>query len=345
MSRGWSTRTGSRSGPIPTPSICASRWLSGQRSERASPSSSWRIARRRLRAVLNPGWVSRFRRLTTQPPPFDVADLDPASASHARQAIRLHPRTGDVADPVASKLGGLFLWPAEEPWPTAAGLSVDPDRGGWGPFPADWCAVPLTPVIQINRRDVPLLAFPTGADLMQVFWCPFLTGMHAPESFVFWRHSADVKSPRREPREPATDRSNGFIPTPSRLYPEVVIEYPADDEVPESASLQQVVRAWAASWPAPGSGYHSWWNRCPGWKVGGYPWVNQSDCVRVEMVARDGRPMDYLLQVSQRELEAHQLAVVPCGGSQPLLHGCRVGYGPRGRGTRRAGPGQLPPAR
>jgi uncharacterized protein (TIGR02996 family) len=100
---------------------------------------------RRLRAVLNPDWVSRFRRLTTQPPPFDVAALDPAYASHARTVVRLHPRAGHVPDLAASKVGGLFLWPTEEPWPTAAGLSVDPDFARWwGPMPEDWSAVPLT---------------------------------------------------------------------------------------------------------------------------------------------------------------------------------------------------------
>jgi uncharacterized protein (TIGR02996 family) len=258
---------------------------------------------RRLRALLNPEWVSRFRRLTTQPPPFDVAALDPAYAAHARRTIRLHPRAGDVPELAASKLGGLFLWPADEPWPTAAGLSVDPDFvRWWGSVPADWSAIPLAPLIQLNRRDVPHLAFPAGADLMQVFWCPFMTGEHAPEPFVFWRNSAEVKSPRCAPPEPAKDQMSGCIPRPSRLYPEEVIEYPVSDEVPENDALAQAVWAWAAGWPRPGSSYGYWWNRCAGWKVGGHPWVNQSDCVRVEAVARDGRPMEYLLQVSQKEL-------------------------------------------
>ncbi|MFO0823010.1 MAG: TIGR02996 domain-containing protein [Gemmataceae bacterium] len=158
---------------------------------------------RRLRAVLNPEWVSRFRRLTTEPLPFDIAAIDRGYAAHARTAIRLHPRVGDVPELAASKVGGLFLWPEDEPWPTAAGVTVDPDFGMWGPFPEDWSTVPLVPILQLNRRDVPNLAFPPGKDLLQVFWCPFTTSMHAPEPIVFWRDSADAET---TPTPTATSR-------------------------------------------------------------------------------------------------------------------------------------------
>ncbi len=154
---------------------------------------------RRLRAVLDPGWVARFRRLTTELPPFDVATLDPAYAAFARTAVRLHPRSGNVPDLSASKLGGLFLWPEDEPWPTARGVVVDPSYEGRGPVSGDWSAVPLVPLVQLNRRDVPHLSFPAGTDLMQVFWCPYMTGEHAPEPFVFWRNSASVNRHRRSP--------------------------------------------------------------------------------------------------------------------------------------------------
>ncbi len=258
---------------------------------------------RRLRAVLNPAWVSRFRRLTTQPPPFDVAALDPDYAAHARTAVRLHPRSGEASGSADSKIGGLFLWPDDEPWPTARGVTVEPDFARWwGPLPADWSKVPLVPLIQLNRRDLPGVAFPGGADLMQVFWCPHMTGMNAPEPFVFWRDSAVVKSPRREPPVAETGELRGYVPTPSRIYPELITEYPVSDDVPENDALREAVEEWAGTWPKPSATYDYWWNRCTGWKVGGYPWVNQSDCVRVELDAADGGPMEYLLQVSEREV-------------------------------------------
>lgn len=256
---------------------------------------------RRLRAVLNPAWISRFRRLTTVPPPFDVSALDPEYASHVRTAVRLHPRTGDVPELAASKVGGLFLWPDEEPWPTAAGVEVDPDFGMWGPFPDDWSMVPLVPVLQLNRRDVPDLGFPSETDLLQVFWCPFTTSEHAPEPFVFWRNTTDVRSPRRQPPAQVTD-GYGYIPTPCRVYPEMITEYPVHSEVQPNQVLQTAISAWSKTWSSISSGYSYWWNRCTGWKVGGYPWVNQDDCVRVELFGRHEQPLEYLLQISDREL-------------------------------------------
>jgi uncharacterized protein (TIGR02996 family) len=254
---------------------------------------------RRLRAVLDPGWVARFRRLTTELPPFDVATLDPAYAAFARTAVRLHPRSGNVPDLGASKLGGLFLWPEDEPWPTARGVVVDPSYEGRGPFPDDWSAVPLVPLVQLNRRDVPHLSFPAGTDLMQVFWCPYMTGEHAPEPFVFWRNSASVNRHRRSP--PVLSKAHrSYTPTPSRLYPEPVTEYPVDDRYPNDA-LRNAARTWSEAWP-PGTRYDYWWNRCPGCKAGGYPWVNQDDCVRVELDRCDGKPMEYLFQVGEKEL-------------------------------------------
>jgi uncharacterized protein (TIGR02996 family) len=256
---------------------------------------------RRLRALLNPEWVSRFRRLTTEPPPFDVGALDPAYAAFARTAVRLHPRPGDVPDLSASKLGGLFLWPEDEPWPTAAGVTVAPTGASWEPepFPDDWSSVFLVPVVQLNWRDAPNLAFPPGTDLMQVFWCPYVTGEHAPEPAVFWRDSASVNRPHRDPPKLPKDRRS-YIPPPCRLYPEPVTEYPVDDRYPNDA-LRKAAQEWAKTWP-PGTRYDYWWNRCTGWKVGGYPWVNQDDCVRVELTGRGEKPMEYLLQVSEREL-------------------------------------------
>jgi hypothetical protein len=42
----------------------------------------------------------------------------PELAKYAQTAVRLHPRRGKVADLGASKIGGTFLWPKNEPWPT-----------------------------------------------------------------------------------------------------------------------------------------------------------------------------------------------------------------------------------
>ena len=54
----------------------------------------------------------------TPPRSFDVEKAMPWIREYRRDAVRLHPRRADrELARNASKMGGMFLWPAEEPWP------------------------------------------------------------------------------------------------------------------------------------------------------------------------------------------------------------------------------------
>jgi uncharacterized protein (TIGR02996 family) len=258
---------------------------------------------RRLRAVLDAGWVSRVRLLTTEPRPFDVARLDPDVAAEARVATRLHPRRGEVPELDGSKLGGLFLWPEEEPWPVWDNFRVDEwlRRFTQGlPVPPDGSTVDLAPLLQLNRRDFPRMPFPPGTDLMQLFWCPYQSGFTGPEPFVFWRDSKSVRRPRRTP--PAPQSAWRLIPVECRLYPEEVIEYPDEygrgGRHPYTQPLWDAVNAWVATFPAAAHDYQYWWSNCPAAKVGGWPWVNQADCERIRRQTDDGRDMEFLLSIN-----------------------------------------------
>jgi hypothetical protein len=55
---------------------------------------------------------------TTPPPPIDITAFFPELAPLARRTVRLHPRRGPEPGPGESKVGGTFLWPSDEPWPT-----------------------------------------------------------------------------------------------------------------------------------------------------------------------------------------------------------------------------------
>ncbi|MGH4035916.1 hypothetical protein ACQB60_44260 [Actinomycetota bacterium Odt1-20B] len=134
---------------------------------------------------------------TTPPRPLDVEALFPELAAHRRTATRLHPRPGapGVHD---SSVGGPFLWPADEPWPTCTephergrGLRTEDIRRSrrildeaWrrdadpGPTqderqllqdlekkarhaprdPSGTTPVPLLALAQLHRRDLPDLA-------------------------------------------------------------------------------------------------------------------------------------------------------------------------------------------
>jgi hypothetical protein len=166
--------------------------------------------------------------------------------------------------------------------------------------PPEGATVPLAPVLQLNQRDFPRMPFPPGADLMQLFWCPFLSGIRAPEPFVFWRNSKAVSRPRRSP--PIVPSEWGLVPVECRLHLEEIIDYP-DEYAPDvrpryTQALWDAVNAWVATFPPAARGYQYWWSNCPAAKVGGWPWVNQADCEQIRRQTDDGREMEFLLSIN-----------------------------------------------
>ncbi|MEU6785585.1 hypothetical protein ABZ912_40890 [Nonomuraea angiospora] len=142
----------------------------------------------------------------------------------------------------------------------------------------------LLPVAQLYLRDIPGLAGPEGADLLQVLWCPLdHDETSLPAARLVWRDAASVVNPLANPPEPAdVDHYGNYVPEPCILHPEPVIEYPAPHELPEE--LAKRLAAWgraerAKSHPKEedhGRGdayYHYELSVAPGWKVGGWgPW-------------------------------------------------------------------------
>ncbi|MFJ9691219.1 hypothetical protein [Kitasatospora sp. NPDC101183] len=203
----------------------------------------------------------------------DVAAVFPELGTLARQAVRLCPRSGDpgVGD---SSVGGALLWPTGEPWPVCEGPHPDPElpvtvadvrlrRALYevtGRTPEQDAALEATfeghlssgqpnamlPVAQLYARDVPLLPWPEGADVLQVLWCPLEHDPDwAPATRVVWRSSAAVGEVAAEPPVPAdvTDHG-GYVPEPCVVRPEVVTEYPAPLELEEG--LRERIGDWCA---------------------------------------------------------------------------------------------------
>src|SRR5262245_58839441 len=91
---------------------------------------------------------------TTPPPAVDVPTVVPELKSLSKVAVRLHPRYGDEPRPDESKVGGRFLWPVDEPWPTSDDVL-------------------LVTVLQLRAEDAPPnCTFRPGTDLLQLLWCP-----------------------------------------------------------------------------------------------------------------------------------------------------------------------------
>ncbi|MEV6192805.1 hypothetical protein AB0M19_10385 [Streptomyces sp. NPDC051920] len=262
---------------------------------------------------------------TTPPRPVDIASIFPELAPLARQAVRLHPRTGlpSVHD---SSVGGPLLWPADEEWPTCAKehdnahppVSLGDIRqmralldAAWlrPRDPREWLLNPderayfaklraghpahtepnaLLPVSQLYLRDVPGLAGPGGADLLQVLWCPLDHHNGLPAARLVWRNAASVGTLLTDPPEPAdVEHYGNYVPEPCVLHPEVVTEYPAPYDLP--ADLADRLYAWGEEQeediedPAPGGEededpddglggtyYQYELSVAPGWKIGGW---------------------------------------------------------------------------
>ncbi|WP_234010473.1 non-ribosomal peptide synthetase [Streptomyces sp. SPB074] len=145
--------------------------------------------------------------------------------------------------------------------------------------------VPMLPVAQLYARDLPLPG-PSGADLLQVLWCPFDHGSQ-PRTALYWRVAAEVSRVLDAPPEPSAIQYSFYLPEPCLLAPEQVVEYPHPLEL--SGELQE----WLAdpgTWEAAGVAvparsdeddydedesvsydfYRTTLSISPGWKVGGW---------------------------------------------------------------------------
>ena len=251
---------------------------------------------------LDPTWVQRVRRFTTGARCLDMAAIVPDLVPFVRTTTRLHPHRAAGPLPVwASKIGGHFLWPATEPWPSCVECEVD-----------------LTPVLQLRSRDAPDVAFPSGTDLLQLFWCPDEAAHgYQPAPHVWWRATASVTHFRTDDPDlsgfPRISDWQGYIPFECSVYPERVIEYPLGDDLHvlagsmEAARIRQLVENMDigsaenllerfVSEPGPSDprslAFYEL-GQCPGSKVGGKPGF-----------VREGQQYDHLVTLSTWEFDA-----------------------------------------
>jgi hypothetical protein len=156
---------------------------------------------------------------------------------------------------------------------------------------------PLVPVAQLRAADVPDLAAPAGADLLQVLWCPndhdAGEGL-APAVSVRWRAEAAVGAVL--PAPPAANAGQPrYVPRPCVLRPERVVEYPWWQELPPD--LGAAVRAWDRDHRGR---YHRQLATAPGWKVGGHTAWPTTDPTPA-WCPRCGGPLAQLLQIDSNE--------------------------------------------
>ncbi|MBO3741852.1 hypothetical protein [Actinoplanes flavus] len=248
---------------------------------------------------------------TTPPRPLDITQLFPELREHSTTSTRLHPRPGrpTVADssvggpllwpadepwPVCDDAGahgpsnlttpaierrkreilahaqarpalpgGEFLTAPERAEVAAAdGLELDDLLEE---------PIPLIPVAQLYRKDIPDYAGPDGTDLLQVLWCPVdhEDADYNPKVFFVWRDSTAVGPVLRTPPEPAVI-SDMYLPVPCVVHPEQVREYQYADLLPEDLRDRLDARDEELEEDDDLLGYQSALSLAPGWKVGGF---------------------------------------------------------------------------
>ncbi|MEU2021499.1 hypothetical protein ABZ565_04940 [Streptomyces sp. NPDC016469] len=280
---------------------------------------------------------------------MSVEAVFPELAPYRSRTTRLHPRPGrpGMRD---SHIGGPMLWPADEPWP----LCHEPHRrdtegyapeeirgaraaGAWPPsrpWPRAESAGedgpgPFMGLAQFFRRDIPGLACgPDGADLVQLFRCPFTHGPLLERRYhLRWRQAA--RSGQAEhfltapPRVPLL-RWEHELPAPCVLHPEGVDTYPwaENDTLPESLIAR--IDAWDDAQEAEhgpdAPNYQYDLSIPPGWRVGGYPsWASTGPMV-IDCASCD-TPMELLLTADGCEMDGGSHSWPPLEDRDPLLKG------------------------
>ncbi len=240
---------------------------------------------------------------TTPPPPKDVLTILPELRERALTTVRLHPRRATELPVDQSKVGGKFLWPADEPWPICD-LTRDID---W-----EFCKVedqnariPFTTVLQIRAEDVPELEFFPGTDLMQVLWAPLphQSPVYVAKPFVYWRNSSQIRN-RLNEVETSEHADTSFIPKECRLWPERVAEYPSEADL--DYELRDRFNSWDVADAMDGEvedASQLYWSRlstAPGTKIGGHVFWIQSPEIPT---CANGHTMAHLLTIDNAEFD------------------------------------------
>ncbi len=242
---------------------------------------------------------------TTPAPRYDIAAIVPEIAELAKVTVRLHPRPGPEPAVNASKLGGRFLWPADEEWPRCT--EAEPPQDGW-PLDLETLEPPTdlsmrlhehfyVPILQLRRDEFPELQFPEGKDLFQLLWCP---NDHfwqmAPVCKVFWRAEAKVGKLRPDMPQPAPVEQE-YLPRPCELHPERVVEYPHQSDLPEA--INDVIEQWESTLDGQQGGVYFYeLSTATGTKLGGHPrWIQSGGTP----ACQGGHSMEHLVTVASWE--------------------------------------------
>lgn len=208
---------------------------------------------------------------------------DPRTPNEVKQALARFQESFEAARAAATPARVVKTWPVEAPA----------------------VADPMVGLLQLRAADAPSIAFPDGADLMQLLWCPHnhTEVPHNPHHLgpvplLVWRRAADVHEILEQIPPPSADAHEGsYLPRPCVLSPEQVVEYPDIDDLPDG--LRDRVNSWSETLEAErGLSYRADLSTAPGWKIGGWPSWYQDPCLPT---CECGSEMSLLLRIASGE--------------------------------------------
>ncbi|WP_370155534.1 hypothetical protein [Streptacidiphilus sp. EB129] len=184
--------------------------------------------------------------------------------------------------------------------------------------------------MQVFARDVPWYdGFPKDADLLQILWCPFqhryddatvpYNGIAGPFVHVRFRDSRDLTGSFSTAPEPLVVGELGYLPSPCRLRPEPVTEYPHPGVLGEG--FEERVEEWEMATFADITDdpedyeprFHWELTTAPGWKLGGHePWNYQGYFAPVRCHSCDSE-MRFLAAVASIERDGGTASWAPAG--------------------------------
>lgn len=241
----------------------------------------------------------------------EILALIPSLKGRAKKAVRILPQQGEEPGVNATKLGGSFLWPQDEPWfncdvhevalnedynwnynPHEINISTGHHSTNiWSVFHPKHNDVFVT-VLQIRFEDIPSMRFPEGKNIFQLLWCPrnhLIT--NSPLCRTVWRNENDIKTQLDTmPQSSYPDRE--LTPSPSMVLIQEVMEYP---------------KFWALSSEErnllTGERKEFYWNHLStnkGIKVGGHPhWIQDPEIP----VCKCDNEMEHLLTIGSDVFE------------------------------------------
>ena len=178
-----------------------------------------------------------------------------------------------------------------------------PDPGVPAPRPPAGAPMPMIPVAQLYRRDVPGFLGPDDTDVLQVLWCPLSHEdlEYSPRVYLRWRRAGQVTEVLEPPQPPVVE--DVYLPQPCVLHPEQVTEYPCPDLLPPELAARISDRY-------DDDIYSFELSIADGWKLGGHADWGLSDPEPMDC-ERCGTPMRLLLCAASAEWDRETLSWRP----------------------------------